>query len=193
MQPHRAPLHTQHLTAANGNDLGAAAIAFEAPAMLSIEASGFGPDSYPVEVGFVLPDGSSRCTLIRPLAHWTHWDEQAERSHLVPRETALKQGRDGAEVAALLNDALNGQTVYCDGPAVDPTWLRVLFDAAGTVPSFELHNLRDLLSERETTFWNVLKRQVTTEMRLQRRRASSDAKILQRTLMRLRGPLPLRR
>ena len=161
--------------------------------MISMGGSGFGPESYPIEVGFVLPDGSSRCTLIRPLAHWTHWDEQAERSHPVPRETAVKQGRDGADVVAMLNESLMGQTVYCDGPAVDPTWLRVLFDAAQTAPTFELHNLHDLLSEREAAFWNVLKRQVTAEMRLQRHRASSDAKILQRTLMRLRGPLPLRR
>jgi hypothetical protein len=36
----------------------------------------------------------------------------------------------------------------------------------------------------------VLQRQVASEMRLQRHRASSDAKILQLTLVRLRGPLP---
>ena len=176
---------------ASSDAVGAAP--YEAPAMLSIEGSGTGPDSYPVEVGFVLPDGSSRCALIRPLAHWTHWDDLAEHSHAVPRETAVKLGRDSTQVAALLNSSLAGQLVYCDGPAVDPTWLRVLFEAAGTVPAFELHDFRELLSERENAFWHVLKRQVTTEMRLQRRRASSDAKILQRTLLRLRSPLPLRR
>ena len=173
-------------------DAGSAA-PYEAPAMISIEGSGMGPDSYPVEVGFVLPDGSSRCALIRPLAHWTHWDDLAEHSHAVPRAMAVKLGRDSTQVASLLNSALAGQIVYCDGPAVDPTWLRVLFEAAGTVASFELHDFRELLSERESAFWHVLQRQVTTEMRLQRRRASSDAKILQRTLMRLRSPLPLRR
>ena len=29
------------------------------PAVLDIEASGFGRDSFPVEVGFVLPDGET--------------------------------------------------------------------------------------------------------------------------------------
>ena len=53
-------------------------------------------------------------------------------------------------------------------------------------------NLRVLLSEREAAYWDFLKRQVTQELRLQRHRASSDAKILQRTLMRLREPLPSR-
>ena len=59
------------------------------PAVLDIEASGFGRDSFPVEVGFVLPDGETFCTLIRPAAGWTHWDDSAER--------------------------LRGMTLYCDG------------------------------------------------------------------------------
>ena len=39
--------------------------AFEPPAVLDIEASGFGVGSYPIEVGFVLPDGQSYCSLLR--------------------------------------------------------------------------------------------------------------------------------
>jgi hypothetical protein len=35
-----------------------------------------------------------------------------------------------------------------------------------------------------------VKKQVATEMRLQRHRASSDARVLQRTLIRLRASLP---
>ena len=65
----------------------------------------------------------------------------------------------------------------------------MLFDAAGMAPTFKLDNLRALLTDKEAAFWNVVKKQITTEMRLQRHRASSDAKILQRTLMRLREPL----
>jgi hypothetical protein len=66
----------------------------------------------------------------------------------------------------------------------------VLFEAAGLTPSFKLDNLRALLTDREASFWSIVKKQVATEMRLQRHRASSDAKILQRTLIRLRAPLP---
>ena len=66
----------------------------------------------------------------------------------------------------------------------------MLFDAAGLTPSFRLDNLRALLTDREAAFWAVVKQQVATEMRLQRHRASSDAKLLQRTLQRLRTPLP---
>ncbi|MEP7296373.1 MAG: hypothetical protein ABI702_09295 [Burkholderiales bacterium] len=160
------------------------------PAVLDIEASGFGQGSFPVEVGFVLPDGDTFCTLIRPAPGWTHWDAAAEKLHCISQATARTHGRDAREVAQMLNDRLRGLTLYCDGWAHDYAWLNVLFEAAGLSPGFKLDNLRGLLTEREAGSWDVLKQQVSTEMRLQRHRASSDAKILQRTLIRLRAPLP---
>src|SRR3990167_8850773 len=36
------------------------------PAFLDIEASGFGRDGYPIEIGFVLSDGEAWRTLVRP-------------------------------------------------------------------------------------------------------------------------------
>ena len=57
-------------------------------------------------------------------------------------------------------------------------------------PAFKLDNLRALLTDREAASWAVVKEQVATEMRLQRHRASSDAKLLQQTLVRLRVPSP---
>jgi hypothetical protein len=163
--------------------------AFEPPAVLDIEASGFGRDSYPVEVGFVLPDGSTFCTLIRPAPDWTHWDPEAERLHRISLQTIVEHGRDVVEVAQQLNERLAGRTLYCDGWANDYVWLSVLFEAAGLTPAFKLDNLRALLTDKEASFWAIVKKQVTTEMRLERHRASSDAKILQHTLIRLRAPL----
>ncbi len=159
------------------------------PAVIDIEASGFGRDSYPVEVGFVLPDGASYCTLIRPAPHWTHWDPGAEKVHKIALKTVVQHGREVEEVARQLNERLCGRTVYCDGWAHDYVWLNVLYDAAGLTPSFRLENLRKLLSEQEAAFWTIVKGQIATEMRLPRHRASSDARVLQRTLMRLRAPL----
>jgi len=170
----------------------ATAPALDPPAVMDIEASGFGRDSYPVEVGFVLPDGQTYCTLIRPAPDWTHWDAAAEKVHRIPLATAIQHGRDVLEVATQLNQRLAGLTIYCDGWAHDYAWLNVLFEAAGLTPSFKLDNLRALLTEQEAAFWGVVKKQITTEMRLPRHRASSDAKILQRTLMRLRAPLTQR-
>lgn len=165
---------------------------FDAPAVLGIEASGFGRDSYPVEIGFVLPDGQSYCSLIRPAPGWTHWDPAAERVHRIPLATVVKHGREVLEVATQLNERLRGRTLYCDGWAHDCARLGALYEAAGLNPTFRLDNLRALLTDQEAAFWNVVKTQVTTEMRLPRHRASSDAKVLQQTLVRLRGPLPRR-
>lgn len=160
-----------------------------APVMLDMEASGFGRDSYPIEVGCVLADGQSFCTLIRPEPHWQHWDPQAEAMHHISREAACKHGRPAVDVAHLLNERLAGLTVYSDGWANDYSWLGALFEAAGSSPAFRLENLRALLSEREANHWHVVKQQVAREMRLQRHRASADARLLQATLLRLRLPL----
>ncbi|MDB5851379.1 MAG: hypothetical protein JWP29_5131, partial [Rhodoferax sp.] len=64
-----------------------------APTVLDVEASGFGRHSYPIEVGYVLPDGKTYCTLIRPEPTWTHWDPEAEHLHHISRETVLAMGR----------------------------------------------------------------------------------------------------
>jgi hypothetical protein len=85
------------------------------PCVLDIEASGFGRASCPIEVGWVLPDGRARCTLVRPAAHWTHWDLAAERVHGIARAALLAHGRAVSEVAHRLNDELGGHAVYCDG------------------------------------------------------------------------------
>lgn len=157
------------------------------PAVLDMEASGFGRDSYPIEVGYVLPDGESFCTLVCPAPDWTHWDTSAERLHHIPRETAVRHGRSVVDVARHLNDELHGRTLYCDGWAHDYAWLNQLFDSAGLVPSFRLDNLRGLLSDGEAERWHATKQQVASEMQLERHRASADARLLQLTLARLRS------
>ena len=160
----------------------------ETPAILDMEASGFGKASYPIEVGYALPDGQTYCTLIQPAPGWTHWDAGAEALHHIPRAAVLERGRAVKAVAHHLNDHLRGRTIYTDGWAHDYPWLAALFDAAGTRPAFKLDNLRALLNEHEAAQWHGMKEQVARELRLQRHRASSDARVLQLTLERLRAP-----
>jgi len=156
------------------------------PPVLDIEASGFGRDSFPIEVGYVLGNSESFCCLIRPAPGWTHWDATAERLHGITQETLRRHGRAPRDVAQLLNDRLHGLTLYCDGWANDYVWLSVLFEAAELTPAFRLDHLRALLSEQEVARWNPTKHAVASETKWQRHRASADAKVLQRTLMRLR-------
>jgi len=159
----------------------------EAPAFLDIEASGFGRNSYPIEVGYVLPDGSSFCSLIRPAPHWTHWDPVAEKIHHIKREMLAQHGRSIPEVAQLLNDRLRGRTVFSDGWAHDYPWLAALYEEAEMAPSFKLDSLRSLLSEREAREWQATRTLVSHSMVGQRHRASADARLLQSTLLRLRA------
>lgn len=159
-----------------------------APTVLDIEASGFGRNSYPIEVGYVLPNGHTFCTLIKPEPHWTHWDDHAANMHHITRELMVQRGRSATEVAQKLNTELRGQTVYSDGWANDYTWLSALFEAAEMTPRFKLENLRSLLTEQEAEQWHAVKAQIASERGTQRHRASADARLLQLTLQRLRGP-----
>jgi hypothetical protein len=152
------------------------------PSIMDIEASGFGLGSYPIEIGFVLPDGSAWCSLVKPEADWQHWDPNAAAVHHITREQLMQHGRSPREIADVLNLRLRGQTVYSDAWAHDYTWLGRLYEAAGRSPSYKLDNLRALLSEREAARWHEVKRQVSQTMGLQRHRASADARILQQTL-----------
>jgi hypothetical protein len=157
------------------------------PTVLDVEASGFGRNSYPIEIGYVLPDGHTYCTLVRPEPHWQHWDAQAEGLHHISRTLIETRGLPAIEVATRLNTELAGQTVYSDGWANDYSWLGILFDAAAMTPAFRLENLRALLSEAEADLWHTVKAQINAERGPHRHRASSDARVLQLTLQRLRG------
>jgi hypothetical protein len=158
----------------------------QVPAILDIEASGFGRHSYPIEIGFALPNGQTFCTLIRPQADWDHWDPEAEQMHGISRHSLLQRGRSVTEVAQLLNEQLKGMTVYSDGWANDYSWLGSLFEAAARQPSFRLENLRALLLDKEADQWHDVKGVIASERGAQRHRASADARMLQLTLQRLR-------
>jgi len=162
-------------------------MAFALPCVIDIEASGFGKDSYPIEVGYVREDGLAWCTLVLPEAGWTHWDAQAAGVHQIERTNLLRRGRAAREVAQRLNHDLGARTVYCDGWAHDYPWLAALFEEAGLTPTFKLDSLRSLLSERELCDWESTRDQVSHEMKGERHRASADARLLQSTLLRLRG------
>lgn len=160
------------------------------PAILDIEASGFGLGSYPVEIGFILADRQTWCSLVRPEPDWQHWDPNAAAVHGITREQLDRHGRNVHEVCDMLNTRLHGLTVYTDAWAHDYTWLNRLYEAAERSPTFKLDNLRALLDDAEAARWHEVKRRVAATAGLQRHRASADARLLQETWLRLRGPLP---
>jgi len=149
------------------------------PCVLDIEASGFGRGSYPIEVGFALPNGAGWCSLVQPQPAWQHWDAQAEQVHGIGRHTLLLHGRPAQEVAARLNAALAGCVVYSDGWAHDYTWLAQLFDAADLVPRFKLASVRELVPDELLPQLDRWRTQAHQSLGIDRHRASSDARALQ--------------
>ncbi len=160
--------------------------AFQPPAIIDVEASGFGSASYPIEVGLVLPTGHTFCSLIMPSSDWKHWDASAERVHGVSRNTLQTHGKPADHVAREVNGLLRGATVYCDSWYHDFNWLSRLFDAGDSVQAFQLEDIRSLLTQQEADAWQEAKAQVIDELKIERHRASNDARVLQATLVRVK-------
>ncbi len=150
------------------------------PAILDIEASGFGADSYPIEVGLVKADGQRYCRLIQPLPNWTHWTHEAESLHGITRELLHSNGGEIVEICQQLNQLLEGTTIYCDGWVVDYPWLIKLFAASGQSMKFTCSPLEAILNESQMDIWHEEKARLCAESGCERHRASSDAEMIQR-------------
>ena len=157
------------------------------PPIIDIEASGFGAHGYPIEVGVVLNDGTKYCALILPTQDWTHWDEEAQKVHRIPRDILEAHGKPIEEVARTLNEMLREQTAFTDAWGVDKTWLDQLFYAGGVRPEFSLSALELILSEPQMEIWHPTKDGLLLELGDKRRhRASFDAYLVQETYYRTR-------
>lgn len=154
------------------------------PIVIDLEASGFGPESYPIEVGVVLENGDRYCTLISPEPNWTHWSESAEALHGIARANLIAAGKSACEVAQQLNGWLEGKTVYSDGWVVDRPWLTTLFSAAGIDMKFQVSSIEMIMKEAQFGFWDATKIDVARTNDMARHRASNDAWIIQETYRR---------
>lgn len=159
------------------------------PAILDIEASGFGPRGYPIEIGIILPNGRAWCSLIRPQPEWIFWDEEAEALHGITRTQLLQIGRPAKEVTTILNEWLEDHRVYSDGWAHDYPWLHRLYDAADAHPSFTLDSIRSLLTEAQAASWASMRHRTAQTLLADRHRASQDARVVQKTLSMLATPV----
>jgi len=156
------------------------------PFIMDVEASGFGCESYPIEIGLALDGANRYCSLIIPADQWTHWDTAAQETHRISRERLIRHGKPPEHVAGELNCILNGLTVYSDGWAVDKPWLTRLFSEAGIRRAFTISPLERILTEAQMEIWHATREKVVTSMDLTRHRASSDAFIIQETFFRTR-------
>lgn len=158
----------------------------ELPIVIDVEASGFGVGSYPIEIGVVMSDGRTHCRLIRPEPEWTHWDPGAAAVHQLDRATLQRVGLCVGDVAHWLNGLLHDRVVYSDAWGQDYAWLSRLYEAAQSRPTFKLEALVGLLAEPEMSIWHAVRDTVEGSLGERRHRASSDARVLQQTLYRVR-------
>ena len=117
-------------------------------AFIDLEASGLGPKSWPIEVGWCVQDWPVRSVLIKPDPSWSleAWEKSAEELHQISPEVLIKDGTPPLEVALILNAAFANADVYSDAPSFDGFWLYRLYEAAGVRANFKLHNLAELIS-----------------------------------------------
>lgn len=148
------------------------------PIVLDCEASGLAKDSYPIEIGFILPAGEVTSFLIKPETEWTHWDEIAERKiHHISRETIIEKGIPAHEAATILNGQLSGCTVYSDAPDYERMWLDRLFAAAGQERYFDVENLFVSFVQYQHRFF--FQHKAKLRLKVTAHRAGDDAWVLQ--------------
>ncbi len=119
-----------------------ASIGHRLPAFIDFEASGLGFQSWPIEVGWALPDGAAQSALIRPVDHWpdSGWDPAAEALHGISRQS-LEQDDFALPVEVVckrLTAALSAYEVFSDAPDWDGFWLGRLYAAIDEKPPFKL-------------------------------------------------------
>ena len=158
----------------------------QVPAIIDIEASGFGRGSYPIEVGIALENGEVHSFLIKPAQGWTHWNAEAEKVHGISRQRLMEEGEPAHTIALQLNELLRGMTLYSDAWGFDSSWIARLFDEAGFVQRFKVESINKLFNEEQMEHWNRIKDQVWTEHgSTHRHRAAQDVSVIQETFNRV--------
>ncbi|MCD9462961.1 hypothetical protein [Photobacterium phosphoreum] len=159
-------------------------------ATLDFEASGLSEFSYPIEVGYSLPNGKDNSLLINPLSasdDWVYWDDFSESHiHKITRYEVESNGKQVVDVCRHLNTVLGEyELVFCDSEW-DLFWLGRLYHAAHMRPSFMLTEICCWLKQ-----YNGLERE-HFQLALERQgpvqhRASHDAKQIRLALDALVG------
>ena len=130
-------------------------------AIINIDSSGLGSDSWPVSVAWrVLDSGREGHILIKPAPTWHGWDEEAEEIHGISRERLDREGLSPAEAAHEIAIALGGLEVHSDAPALDQIWLDKIFADAARFQVPALRRYGDLFPGAARRDYQALVRQV---------------------------------
>lgn len=153
------------------------------PAIMDIEASGFGKGSYPIEIAVATSEKDIVTFLIKPEPEWVHWDESAQEIHGISRTMIEQNGTSIVDVAETLNQLFEGQTLYSDGWGFDSSWLSLLFYHAKRRQAFKLDALTRILTQSQLETWDDTRAKIMDASDEQRHRANTDAKVIQQTFV----------
>lgn len=116
--------------------------------IIDIEASGLGPESYPIEIAAYNGVELSYSVLINPdtAEDWSHWDYIAEEDiHGISREFLQEHGEDAFLTVIRMNKVLDGQVLYSDALDSDLFWVRRLYEQVLDRPmTFEMKSIYEL-------------------------------------------------
>lgn len=152
------------------------------PIFIDFEASSLSLlDSYPIEVGICMGNGTTKSWLIKPHVLWKDWSAESEKIHGIPREALVENGENIRAVANELNHLLTTEEVYCDAISHDSFWLHRLFRASGIKASFNLESLIALLNLDKRALWQSTRQKIIADQSIITHRAGTDAMILHKT------------
>lgn len=116
--------------------------------LIDIEASGLGPDSYPIEIAIFDGGDLSESFLLNPetAEGWDYWDPIAEECiHKISYQSLVEEGKDVFLSIIRLNKLLEGKILYSDAVSSDGFWVDRLFDQALDRPkTFEIRSIYSL-------------------------------------------------
>lgn len=97
---------------------------------VDVEASSLQEGGFPIELAWVMDDGTHESHLIRPENGWRVWCARAARVHGLTPAVLQACGQPAAVVARRFVQVARGRRVVSDAVAFDAAWLSMLCTAA---------------------------------------------------------------
>ena len=151
------------------------------PAFLFVET---GDDHLPLAIGWSLPDGQIKHTLIQPLESWDG-DHTGLGDYDI--DTLHASGERPLDVLRELESDHCGETVYINGLNDDEEALERLFEEYGMAPFISIEPLATLYPDQDAEEWRELRSELVQEQGLTPMQADHELLIMLMLHRRLTG------
>lgn len=114
---------------------------------MTIEASGYTEESYPVALSWTLHTGEYKSVFIRPEDNWTEWDTTLERFESKNRQDLLETGESALDVIRELDLDVEQGIIYVEDVEMMKLWLGRLFEAFDKEIPFDIRPIFDIIPD----------------------------------------------